>query len=80
MPSGVTMAKEHSSDVVDKVLQLMLSILSGLHSYNDMSTISSCSLQWAPVFDLKNSRCCLERNPCASDVFLFFSSGLACLT
>ncbi|BBG99033.1 ARM repeat superfamily protein, partial [Prunus dulcis] len=37
-------------------VSLMLSILSGLHSYNDMSTISSCSLQWAPVFDLKNSR------------------------
>ncbi|ONI16067.1 hypothetical protein PRUPE_3G077100 [Prunus persica] len=75
MPSGITMAKEHSSDVVDKVLQLMLSILSGLHSYNDMSTISSCSLQWAPVFDLKNSsllgfiRQLLQKDVCVLDIF-----------
>ncbi|CAL2245681.1 unnamed protein product [Prunus armeniaca] len=75
MPSGITMAKEHSSDVVDKVLQLMLSIISGLHSYNDMSTLSSCSLQWAPVFDLKNSsllgfiRQLLQKDVCVLDIF-----------
>ncbi|KAI5337169.1 hypothetical protein L3X38_016438 [Prunus dulcis] len=75
MPSGITMAEEHSSDVVDKVLQLMLCILSGLHSYNDMSTISSCSLQWAPVFDLKNSsllgfiRQLLQKDVCILDIF-----------
>ncbi|KAM1823011.1 hypothetical protein ACFX1X_025378 [Malus domestica] len=54
MPKGITMAEESSSDVVDKLLELMLCILRGLHNLSDMSTISSCSLQWAPVFDLKN--------------------------
>ncbi|XP_062109162.1 uncharacterized protein LOC133819824 isoform X2 [Humulus lupulus] len=37
------------------VLELMLCTLDVLHNYDDMSTISDCSLQWAPVFDLKSS-------------------------
>ena len=47
------------SEVVDKVLQLMLHILDGLHGPNNLSTISGCLLQWAPVFELRNSRYCL---------------------
>ncbi|PRQ50697.1 hypothetical protein RchiOBHm_Chr2g0136151 [Rosa chinensis] len=53
--SGIQLGEEHLSEVVDKIFQLMLSILSGLHTYNDLSTISGCSLQWAPVFDLQKS-------------------------
>ncbi|KAE8688414.1 small subunit processome component 20-like protein isoform X2 [Hibiscus syriacus] len=43
------------SEVVDKVLQLMLHILDGLHGSNNLSTISGCVSQWAPVFELRNS-------------------------
>ncbi|KAL4289520.1 hypothetical protein GQ457_14G012480 [Hibiscus cannabinus] len=43
------------SEVVDKVLQLMLHILDGLHGSNNLSTISGCLSQWAPVFELRNS-------------------------
>ncbi|KAA3480361.1 small subunit processome component 20-like protein isoform X2 [Gossypium australe] len=63
------------SDVVDKVLQLALHILDGLHSSNNLSTISGCLLQWAPIFELRNSslltflRELLRRDPC---VIYFF--------
>ncbi|MBA0870529.1 hypothetical protein Goshw_013714, partial [Gossypium schwendimanii] len=43
------------SDVVDKVLQLVLHILDGLHGSNNLSTISGCLLQWAPIFELRNT-------------------------
>ncbi|XP_022722560.1 small subunit processome component 20 homolog isoform X3 [Durio zibethinus] len=43
------------SEVVDKVLQLMLHILDGLHGSNNLSAISGCLLLWAPVFELRNS-------------------------
>ncbi|TYJ14812.1 hypothetical protein E1A91_A10G142700v1 [Gossypium mustelinum] len=63
------------SDVVDKVLQLVLHILDGLHGSNNLSTISGCLLQWAPIFELRNSslltflRELLLRDPC---VIYFF--------
>lgn len=79
MPSGITMADEHISEVVDKILQLMLCILSGLHSYNDMSTISGCSLQWAPVFDLQKSRYWLQGFGLLELLFYFHFSGCFCL-
>lgn len=47
--------EDHQKEVIDKILELMLCILDGLHTFDDMSAISSCSLQWAPVFKLKNS-------------------------
>ncbi|XP_048334306.2 uncharacterized protein LOC107422300 isoform X3 [Ziziphus jujuba] len=56
LPTGILIEEDNLLQVLDKVLQLMLCILSGLHNHNDMSTISACSLQWAPVFGLKNSR------------------------
>lgn len=56
VPSDLVKAEDHQEEVVDKVLELIVCILNGLHSFNDMSTISSCSLQWAPVFKLRNSR------------------------
>ncbi|XVF65313.1 hypothetical protein PTKIN_Ptkin09bG0238000 [Pterospermum kingtungense] len=43
------------SEVVDKVLQLMLHILDRLHGSNNLSTISGFLSQWAPVFELRNS-------------------------
>lgn len=55
-PSKNVKDVDHLFEVVDKVLQLMLCILSGLHGANDMDTITDCSSQWAPAFELKNSR------------------------
>ncbi|RVW99796.1 hypothetical protein CK203_029213 [Vitis vinifera] len=54
IPSNIVVAEDHLSEIVDKVLQLMLCILDGLHISNDMSTISSLSSQWAPAFELRN--------------------------
>lgn len=56
LPTGILIEEDNLLEVLEKVLQLMLCILSGLHNYNDKSAISACSLQWAPVFGLKNSR------------------------
>ena len=56
IPSNIVVAEDHLSEIVDKVLQLMLCILDGLHISNDMSTISSLSSQWAPAFELRNPR------------------------
>ncbi|XP_004305310.1 PREDICTED: small subunit processome component 20 homolog [Fragaria vesca subsp. vesca] len=53
--SSVQMGEEHLSEVVDKIFQLMLCILSGLHTCSNFSMITGCSLQWAPVFDLSKS-------------------------
>lgn len=58
VPSSIVVG-EDNSEIVDKILQLMLCILDGLKSSNDMSSISSCLLQWAPVFALRNSRYCI---------------------
>ncbi|PIA45006.1 hypothetical protein AQUCO_01700514v1 [Aquilegia coerulea] len=46
--------EDHFHEVVDKVLQLMLCLLDGLLSFNDLSTITSISSEWAPVFELRN--------------------------
>lgn len=56
IPSNIVVAEDHLSEIVDKVLQLMLCILNGLHTSNDLSTISSLSSLWAPVFELRNPR------------------------
>lgn len=55
-PSDTMEVDGHLSKVVDKVLRLMSCILDGLQSSNNISTISVCSLQWAPAFQLRNSR------------------------
>lgn len=59
LPSRITKAEDYSSEVVDNLLQLMLCILDGLHLSDNMSVLSSVSVQWAPVFQLGNSRYCL---------------------
>lgn len=55
LPSGITMNEDHLPKIFDKVLELMLCTLDVLHNYDDMSTISECSLQWAPIFELRSS-------------------------
>lgn len=56
LPLGITTTEDHLSEIFDKVLELMLCTLDVLHKNDDMSTISKCSLQWAPVFELESSR------------------------
>ncbi|KAJ8770561.1 hypothetical protein K2173_018052 [Erythroxylum novogranatense] len=55
--TSVSDGKEHLPEVIDTVLMLMLCILDGLNHLRDISAISHCSLQWAPVFHLRNPRC-----------------------
>ncbi|XP_058078049.1 uncharacterized protein LOC131226271 isoform X2 [Magnolia sinica] len=53
MPSATNkMEEDYSSDVVSRTLQLMVCLLDIL---DDPSTLSRISLQWAPVFELRNS-------------------------
>lgn len=55
-PSGMIKSQDEISLVIDKILELMLGILKGLHGYNDKSIISECALQWAPIFKLRSLR------------------------
>ncbi|KAJ6777070.1 hypothetical protein OIU74_001111 [Salix koriyanagi] len=55
IPYGALKGENHLSEVIDKVLQLLLCTLDGLKSSNDMATISQCLVQWAPAFNLRNS-------------------------
>ena len=67
LPFGITSTEDYLPEIFEKVLKLMLCTLDVLHNHDDMSTISGCSLQWAPVFELKSLRyyillfefCCL---------------------
>ena len=40
----------------DRTFQLMLCVLDGIHSNNNLTVIRKISLQWAPVFQLRSSR------------------------
>ncbi|PSS35668.1 Small subunit processome component like [Actinidia chinensis var. chinensis] len=55
LPLGVPKAEDQCSEIVDRVLQLLLHILDGFHLADNMSGLSSLSVQWAPVFELRNS-------------------------
>ncbi|KAL6970992.1 hypothetical protein U1Q18_030674 [Sarracenia purpurea var. burkii] len=55
LPLRVPKAENQHSEVVDKVLQLMLCILDGLHLADNVSVLANVSVQWAPVFELRNS-------------------------
>ncbi|XP_052189171.1 uncharacterized protein LOC127799294 isoform X2 [Diospyros lotus] len=55
LPARVLEAVVQSSEIIDKILQLMLCILDGLHLVNNESVLSSISVQWTPVFELRNS-------------------------
>lgn len=50
LPLRMQKAEDQSSEVVDKLLQLMLCILDGLHLADNVSVISIISVQWAPIF------------------------------
>ncbi|KAG5588462.1 hypothetical protein H5410_048896 [Solanum commersonii] len=54
LPYPTVKAIDQTSNIVDKVMQSMLCILDGLYRANNISTLSSVSMQWAPVFDLRN--------------------------
>ncbi|MCD9558563.1 U3 snoRNP protein [Datura stramonium] len=54
LPYPTVEAIDQTSNIVDKVMQSMLCILDGLYRTNNISTLSSVSMQWAPVFDLRN--------------------------
>ncbi|KAJ4967931.1 hypothetical protein NE237_014632 [Protea cynaroides] len=54
VPSDNVKIEVSSSEIVDRVLLLMLCLLDVLHNCNDEAAISSVSLQWAPVFELQN--------------------------
>ncbi|CAN4120834.1 unnamed protein product [Withania somnifera] len=54
LPHPTVDAIDQTSNIVDKVMKSMLCILDGLYRANNISTLSSVSMQWAPVFDLRN--------------------------
>lgn len=56
MPSGMLLkAEDQSSDIIDKILQLMLCILDGLHSGNHAAVLTELSMQWVPIFEMRNT-------------------------
>ncbi|KAA8534172.1 hypothetical protein F0562_031635 [Nyssa sinensis] len=70
IPARIVKAEGQPSEVVDKALQLILCVLDGLHFADKISDLSGISLQWAPVFELRNSsllsfmRQLLLKDPC----------------
>lgn len=60
MQKFVVNTEDHSSEVVDKLLQLMLCIVDGLCLADNGSVMSHVSVQWTPVFELRNSRYCFS--------------------
>ncbi|KAL3360047.1 hypothetical protein AABB24_016514 [Solanum stoloniferum] len=54
LPYPTVKAIDQTPNIVDKVMQSMLCILDGLYRANNISALSSVSMQWAPVFDLRN--------------------------
>ncbi|KAF5199197.1 Small subunit processome component 20-like protein [Thalictrum thalictroides] len=67
--------EDHFHEVVNKVLQLMLCLLDGLLSCNDLSTITVISLEWSPLFELRNGsllhfvRELIQKDPSVSVAF-----------
>ncbi|KAI8538103.1 hypothetical protein RHMOL_Rhmol09G0076200 [Rhododendron molle] len=55
LTSGIVNSEDHFSEVVDKLLQLMLCIVDGLCLADNGSVMSHVSVQWTPVFELRNS-------------------------
>lgn len=49
-------AENQSCEILSKVMQLMLCILDGLHSTDNMAALARVSLEWAPIFELRNLR------------------------
>lgn len=55
-PSSKQSTGEQSSEVIDKILQLMLCILDGLYSCTNVGALAVLSMQWVPVFEMRNER------------------------
>lgn len=55
MPSSMLNAGDQLYEVIDKILQLMICILDGL-SCNHVTTLTELSVQWAPIFEMRNRR------------------------
>nr|XP_018626916.1 small subunit processome component 20 homolog isoform X2 [Nicotiana tomentosiformis] len=75
LPYPIVKAIDQTSIIVEKVLQSMLCILDGLYRANNISALSSVSMQWAPVFDLRNKSLLsfiedlLLKDPCVVQFF-----------
>ncbi|WOG89602.1 hypothetical protein DCAR_0208840 [Daucus carota subsp. sativus] len=54
MDTFLVEAKEQSSEIIGKIIQLMLCILDGLHSTCNMVAIVRVSQEWAPAFESRN--------------------------
>lgn len=48
-------AENPSTELSEKILHLLLVVLDGLSHANDLSALSHISIQWAPVFNLRNT-------------------------
>ena len=44
------------SEAADKIFQLMLCVTDGIYSNKNLTALPKISLQWAPIFQLRNSR------------------------
>lgn len=49
------MKKDESSELIDKILKLMLCILDALHACNDVTSLNELSTQWASVFEMRDT-------------------------
>lgn len=49
-------ADNQSSDILSKVMQLMLCVLDGLQLSGNTEALARVSSEWAPIFELKNLR------------------------
>lgn len=56
MPHLAVEVVDQSSEIIDKILKLMLCILDGLCNPNTKMDLMDLSSQWGPVFDLRNHR------------------------
>ncbi|GJZ51936.1 small subunit processome component 20 homolog isoform X1, partial [Tanacetum coccineum] len=54
MPSSMLMEEDRSYTVIDNILRMMLCTLDGLHSRNLVMTHPELSIQWAPVFEMRD--------------------------
>lgn len=52
----ILLKKDESSELIDKILQLLICILDGLHTGNHVTALTELSTQWAPIFEMRNKR------------------------
>ncbi|CAH9107367.1 unnamed protein product [Cuscuta epithymum] len=54
VPSSTLHPMDLATEFFDKILSLMLCVVDALHKSNNISDLTCASLQWAPVFSLRN--------------------------